>query len=176
MNYLAPPAEIQAGRSIIAAADQLTRFGFNVIVQSDSSATFSLRHDMGEFEISGNWPTMYVTRDIAADIQGWANNLIVPIGERGSGQGSRWDNQRATDIIHQKLLIPPEHPDTYPLAVEFLKVAIEDLPFIGFHGGIKFVPYNSTYWTNFPTAANPHNGPWWWWSCFKYIVTELRPR
>jgi peptide/nickel transport system substrate-binding protein len=59
--------------------------------------------------------------------------------------------------------------------MDFMKVAIRDLPFIGFHSGVKFVPTNSTHWENYPSAKNPYNGPWWWWSCFKYITTEISP-
>lgn len=47
------------------------------------------------------------------------------------------------------------------------------MPFIGFHSGVKFVPTNSTYWTNYPTATNDYDGPWWWWSTFTYIMPHF---
>ena len=49
------------------------------------------------------------------------------------------------------------------------------MPFIGFHSGVKFVPTNSTNWEGYPCAEDPYNGPWWWWSCFKYIVPHITP-
>ena len=39
----------------------------------------------------------------------------------------------------------------------------------------KVLPSNSTVWEGYPSADNPYNGPWWWWSCFKYIAVELQP-
>ncbi|MCL2703471.1 MAG: ABC transporter substrate-binding protein [Defluviitaleaceae bacterium] len=167
--------EVQAGRGVDAAADQLTKFGFNVTNSKESSSTWWNNNDTGNWEMAGYWPTGFITKDIYSQINGFDNTLIVPLGERGSGQQSRWDNDRATEIIKEMATLSPEDPLSYELGLEFLRVAIEDMAFLGFHSGVKFVPTNSTYWTNFPSAANPYNGPWWWWSCFKYIVAEIVP-
>jgi peptide/nickel transport system substrate-binding protein len=174
LTYLAD-TEIQAGRGVQATFDQLTKFGFNCTIASESGTTFWENNTLGDWEIAGYWPTMFVTRDIANDLLGWDNRLIVPLGQRGSGQPTRWDNDAASELIREMSALRPDDPRNFEAAQEFFKIAIEDLPFIGFHSGVKFVPYNGTYWTNFPTASNPYNGPWWWWSCFKYIVGELQP-
>lgn len=174
MSYLAD-TEAQAGRGLVAAYDQLVKFGLNCMLSSESSATWDTNISMGNFEINGSWPTGGITKDIYSQINGWDADLIVPLGERGSGQGSRWNNARATEIIHELAKLSPEDEKSYELAMEFMKVAITDMPFIGFHSGVKFVPTNSTVWENYPSAANPYNGPWWWWSCFKYITTEISP-
>ncbi len=174
MSYLAN-TEAQAGRGTQAAYDQLTKFGLKCEITGESSATWDTNASIGNWEIAGYWPTGFITKDIYSQINGWDADLIVPLGERGAGQGSRWNNKEATDIIHELAKLSPDDPKSYELAMEFEKIAIKDLPFIGFHSGVKFVPTNSTYWTNFPSADNPYNGPWWWWSCFKYITTEITP-
>ena len=174
MSYLAD-TEAQAGRGTVAAYDQLVKFGLNCTISSQSSATWSTNGHLGDWEIAGYWPTGGITKDIYSQINGYDADLIVPIGVRGSGQDSRWNNARATEIIHELATLSPEDPKSYELGKEFVQVAIADLPFIGFHSGVKFVPTNSTLWGNYPSAANPYNGPWWWWSCFKYIVTEIAP-
>ncbi len=174
MSYLAD-TEAQAGRGTQAAYDQLTKFGFKINLVSESSATWSTNDVTGQYDIGGYWPTGFITKDIYSQINGWDADLILPIGERGSGQGSRWNNAKATQIIHDLAKLSPDDPKSYELGIEFFKNAIEELPFIGFHSGVKFVPTNSTYWNNYPSADNPYNGPWWWWSCFKYITTEISP-
>lgn len=174
MTYLAD-TEAQAGRGTQAAYDQLTKFGFKVNLVSESSATWDTNGATGQFDIAGYWPTGFITKDIYSQINGWDADLIVPIGERGSGQSGRWNNAEATEIIHKLAKLSPDDPKAYELGIEFFKIAIEELPFIGFHSGVKFVPTNSTYWNNYPNAENPYNGPWWWWSCFKYITTEISP-
>lgn len=174
MTYLAD-TEAQAGRGTQAAYDQLTKFGFKINLVSESSATWDTNGATGQFDIGGYWPTGFITKDIYSQINGWDANLIVPIGQRGSGQSGRWNNAKATDIIHQLSKLSPSDPKSYELGIEFFKNAIQELPFIGFHSGVKFVPTNSTFWNNYPSADNPYNGPWWWWSCFKYITTEISP-
>ncbi|MEG2208830.1 MAG: ABC transporter substrate-binding protein [Clostridia bacterium] len=174
MTYLAD-TEAQAGRGVIAAYDQLTKFGLKCTLSSESSSTWGTHGATGEFDIAGYWPTGGITKDIYSQISGWDASLIVPVGERGSGQDSRWNNARATEIIQEMSKLSPDDEKTYELGLEFMKVAITDMPFIGFHSGVKFVPTNSTYWANYPSAENPYNGPWWWWSCFKYITTEITP-
>lgn len=174
MTYMAD-AEAQAGRGTKAAYDQLVKFGLNCTLASESSATWDTHRDNGEYELAGYWPTGGITKDIYSQISGFDASLIKPVGERGAGQGTRWNNERATEIIHELARLSPEDPKAYELNMEFMKVAIADMPFIGFHSGVKFVPTNSTVWTNYPSAANAYNGPWWWWSCFKYITTEITP-
>ncbi|NLX82371.1 MAG: ABC transporter substrate-binding protein [Clostridiales bacterium] len=174
MSYLAN-TEHQAGRGLISAYNQLLKFGLDCNLVSESSATWDSNAALGNYEIGGYWPTGGITKDLYSVINGYDADLIVPIGERGSGQASRWNNERATEIIHELAKISPEDPKSYELGMEFVKVAIEDIPFIGFHSGVKFVPTNTTYWTNYPSAENAYNGPWWWWSCFKYITTEISP-
>jgi peptide/nickel transport system substrate-binding protein len=175
MTYIAD-TEAQAGRGVQAAYDQLTKFGFNITISSESSATWDTNGSTGNFSIAGYWPTGFITKDIYSQINGWDNTLITPIGERaGSGQAGRWNSQEATDIIHEMAKISPENPESFRLSQEFFKVAVTELPFIGFHSGVKFVPTNSSIWTNYPNADNAYNGPWWWWSCFKYITTKITP-
>lgn len=174
MSYLAD-TEAQAGRGVQAAYDQLIKFGLNCNLSSESSATWDTNGATGNYDIAGYWPTGGITKDIYSQINGWDGSLIVPVGERGSGQGTRWNNEQATKDIEEMSTLSPDDPKTYELAMDFMKQAITDMPFIGFHSGVKFVPTNSTYWTNYPSAENPYNGPWWWWSCFKYITTEITP-
>ena len=174
MTYIAD-TEAQAGRGVQAAYDQLTKFGLNCTLSSESSATWDTNGSTGNFEIAGYWPTGGITKDLYSQINGWDADLIVPLGERGSGQGSRWNNAEATAIIHELEKTAPDDEKSYELGMEFMKIAITDMPFIGFHSGVKFVPTNTIYWTNYPNSENPYNGPWWWWSCFKYITTEITP-
>ncbi len=174
LTYLAD-AEHQAGRGVQAAYDQLTKFGLDCTIASESSATWDTNNGTGEFNIRGIWPTGFITKDIYSQISGWDADLITPVGQTTSGQGTRWNNAEATAIIKELATLSPDDERSYELGLEFLKIAIQDMPFIGFHSGVKFVPTNSSVWEGYPNAENPYNGPWWWWSCFKYIVPHITP-
>ena len=41
-------------------------------------------------------------------------------------------------------------------------------------GTSNFVPVDTYYWSNYPSAETPYEGPWWWWSNFKFMVTEIK--
>jgi len=52
---------------------------------------------------------------------------------------------------------------------------VKGMPDINMFGTSKFVPVNETYWTNYPSAENYYEGPWWWWSNFKFIAAKINP-
>ncbi len=165
--------EFQAARGAQAAYNQWKALGFNCELVSVSSASWDTAGSTGDFDIGGYWPTGGIVRDIYSQINGYDADLIVPMGETGSGQGMRWDNQEATDIIHELATLDPDSDEAYELGQEFVKIAVEDCVMIAFHSGVKFVPTNSTYFEGYPCAEDPYNGPWWWWSTFKYILPHI---
>ena len=174
MSYLAD-TEFQAARGVQAAYNQLTKFGFQCSIASKSSATWDVDGGKGNFDIAGYWISAGTLKDFYTGISGFDANLIKPVGETGSGQGLRWKNEKATEIIHELANTSPDDEKSYELHQEFLKECVTDMPNINFLAGTKFVPTNSTYWEGYPDADNPYNGPWWWWSCFKYMLPNITP-
>ena len=174
MSYLAD-TEFQEARGVQAAYNQLTKFGFQCTITSKSSATWDVDGGKGNFDIAGYWISAGTLKDFYTGISGFDANLIKPVGETGSGQGLRWKNEKATEIIHELANTSPDDEKSYELHQEFLKECVTDMPEINFLSGTKFVPTNSTYWEGYPDADNPYNGPWWWWSCFKYMLPNITP-
>ena len=174
MSYLAD-TEFQAARGVQAAYNQLTKFGFQCTITSKSSATWDVDGGKGNFDIAGYWISAGTLKDFYTGISGFDANLIKPVGETGSGQGLRWKNEKATEIIHELANTSPDDEKSYELHQEFLKECVIDMPNINFLAGTKFVPTNSTYWEGYPNAENPYSGPWWWWSCFKYMLPNITP-
>ena len=174
MSYLAD-TEFQAARGVQAAYNQLTKFGFQCTITSKSSATWDVDGGKGNFDIASYWISAGTLKDFYTGISGFDANLIKPVGETGSGQGLRWKNEKATEIIHELANTSPDDEKSYELHQEFLKECVTDMPNINFLAGTKFVPTNSTYWEGYPNAENPYSGPWWWWSCFKYMLPNITP-
>ena len=174
MSYLAD-TEFQEARGVQAAYNQLTKFGFQCSIASKSSATWDVDGGKGNFDIAGYWISAGTLKDFYTGISGFDANLIKPVGETGSGQGLRWKNEKATEIIHELANTSPDDEKSYELHQEFLKECVTDMPNINFLAGTKFVPTNSTYWEGYPNAENPYSGPWWWWSCFKYMLPNITP-
>ncbi len=124
LTYLAE-TEQQAGRGVQAAYDQLLKFGFTCNIFSESSSTWTANDSTGNYYIAGYWPTQFITRDIYGAISQYDADLITPLGETGiGGNGMRWNNERATEIIHELAQISPDSDEAYELGLEFVKVAI----------------------------------------------------
>ena len=174
MSYRADN-QFQAAHGVQAAYNQLTKFGFQCTITSKSSATWDVDGGKGNFDIAGYWISAGTLKDFYTGISGFDANLIKPVGETGSGQGLRWKNEKATEIIHELANTSPDDEKSYELHQEFLKECVTDMPNINFLAGTKFVPTNSTYWEGYPNAENPYSGPWWWWSCFKYMLPNITP-
>lgn len=174
LSYIAD-TEQQAGRGVQAAYNQLTAFGLKCNLVSKSSATWDVDGGQGNFEIGGYWPSAGLMRDFYTSISGWDSQFIKPLGETGSGQGGRWNNSKVDEILHELANIDPTSDRSYELHTEFLKEAVKDMPAVNFTNGTKFVPTNSTYWEGYPNAENAYDGPWWWWSRFKYALPNITP-
>ena len=174
LSYLAD-TEWQASRTINAAYNQLIDFGLNCTIVSKSQATWDVDGGTGNYYVAGYWPSGGITTDLYSALSGFDNALIKPLGETGSGQGCRWDNQQVSDDLHALANMDPESDDAYNTTVDLLQQAVTDMPFINVLSGTKFVPTNSTYWEGYPNEDNPYNGPWWWWSCFKYMLPNITP-
>jgi peptide/nickel transport system substrate-binding protein len=69
----------------------------------------------------------------------------------------------------------PESATNLDLEVQYMKLWVKDMPMITLFDSSQLVPEDTYYWKNFPTASNNYNGPWWWWSCFKFILPHLTP-
>lgn len=176
MSYIAD-SEFQVGRGVQAAFNQLQAFGFQCTITSKSSSTWSVDDTNGNYQIAGYWPSggNYL-KDIYRPFTGFDNTLIQPVGQNSQGgYGGRWNNQRVTDILHEMANLSPEKDEDkcYELATEMLQEFVKDMPVINFLSGTKFVPTNSTYWQGYPCFDDPYDGPWWWWSCFKYMLPKF---
>ena len=174
LSYLAD-TEWQASRTINAAYNQLVDFGLNCTIVSKSQATWDVDGGTGNYYVAGYWPSGGITTDLYSALSGFDNALIQPLGETGSGQGLRWNNQQVSDDLHALANMDPESEEAYNTTVDLLQQAVTDMPYINVTNGTKFVPTNSTYWEGYPNSENPYNGPWWWWSCFKYMLPNITP-
>ena len=174
LSYLAD-TEAQAGRGVQAAYNQLQAFGLDCTIVSKSSATWDVDGGQGNYYLAGYWPSGGILKDFYSAISGWDSRLIKPLGETGSGQGARWNDETVDKILTELANTDPTSDRSYQLHQEFLKEAVKEMPAINFTNGTKFVPTNSTYWEGYPNSENAYNGPWWWWSCFKYMLPNIQP-
>ncbi len=174
----------QASRSGKAIADQWSKFGVTVEVTTLTGADIGTRVNLGDFQVDDGWPTCSSYRqDFYNNVSGWNSETFnYAIGETATGvSGYRAYasnpelSAQITEVLKAAEKVDPDSEECYELMTQFLKLAFEMHYNITVQAGTKIVPVNEAYWTNFPTAENPYEGPWWWWSNFKFTVAQLKP-
>lgn len=92
--------------------------------------------------------------------------------------GSRYANPDYDKII-DRMLAEPANPDPksdyMKDAAAALDIALRDLPQIDMLEELHVVTFNDTYWTGWPTAANPYVAPYTPWEAFNVVVHSLKP-
>lgn len=166
--------EAQSERLSYACASQWYDFGFDATVHAAEASLFNSADDMGTYTVGSYWPACGVMKDLYSQLRGWHSKYYTPSGSVTSGSTARFRSEKL-DVILDKMAPLVSGDETYELSKEALMVFVDEAAWLPMFGTSKLVPTNSTYWTNYPDSENPYNGPWWWWSCFKFIVNEFKP-
>lgn len=164
--------ETQSERLAYACASQWEEFGFDVTVQASESGTFNTVQSTGEYTVGSFWPNGGVLTDLYSKLEQWHSDYWAPQGETTSGYSPRYKSDEM-DAILDEMAVIASGDETHELSKEALMVLVDDAAYLPMFGTTKLVPTNCTYWTNYPDSENAYNGPWWWWSCFKFIVNEF---
>lgn len=168
--------EVQSQRLAFAVADAWRKFGIDVNVQQMEAGTFWNSYSNGTFQAGSYWPGCGVAPDVYDNMNSvYHKKYIVPIGQPAPGNAIRYESDTLTAILDELSLLTSDDPKTIELTREFMKAWVVEMPWLPMFGTSKFVPVDTYYWTNFPTAENYYEGPWWWWSLFKYMVPKFEP-
>ncbi len=168
--------EVESGRLAFAVADSWRKFGLSVSVQQLESGPFWTAESTGNFSAGSYWPGCGVMPDVYQNMDSaWHNKYIVPVGTAAPGNSSRFDSQAVSDAIDKMANFTSDDPALIPVTMDFMKTWIGEMPWIPMFGTSKFVPADTYYWQGFPSPDNFYEGPWWWWSLFKYMTPNIQP-
>ncbi|WP_148409938.1 ABC transporter substrate-binding protein [Murimonas intestini] len=169
--------EIESMRLAFAVADSWKKFGIDVQVKQLDSATFWNAESTGDFEAGAYWPACGNTPDMVEGLAGWNQKYYKPTGEIAfnNAGGCRYKNEEISEILDSLESVPPSDPKVIEGATDVYKLLVQGRPFIPMFGTSKFVPVNTTYWQGFQSSTNYFEGPWWWWSQFKYYTPHFQP-
>lgn len=102
------------------------------------------------------------------------SKLSAPLGESAERNPTRFENARFDELIG-KMSVMTEGPEFDAAADEALKILSEELPVIPLVQARLLTPFNTTYWTNWPTAENPYIHPGHWWVTGNYMIHNVEP-
>jgi peptide/nickel transport system substrate-binding protein len=168
--------EIESQRLAFAVANEWKKFGIDVNVQQQQGGVFATEYASGNFQAGSYWnQNCAIGPDIWVRLEWWHDKYISPNGQPASFNRERYGDPAVNKIIDQMAQLPVTDAKNVEYGTALLKELVRGMPLIPMFGTSKFVPVNTTYWKNYPTASNYYEGPWWWWSNFKYIVAHLEP-
>ena len=70
----------------------------------------------------------------------------------------------------------PDDADYMQLVRAATRIVLRDVPQVSLTEEIHAITYNTTYWTGWPTAADPYIAPFQAWDGFALVLQHLKPR
>ncbi|MCS6760026.1 MAG: hypothetical protein MO852_14655 [Candidatus Devosia euplotis] len=156
------PTLARAGTAI---ARQWSQTGIKATVDV-AGPTNGQRLGTGDFDTAIFWTveTWGGHPDLSFFLESSRGGFIRPLGEPQPPRNlQRWEDPRLDALIERNRTLPFDSPEAVELGRDYLKLAVEEMPMIPLMAYNKFAPFDTTYWTNYPSIDNPYaaSGPYW---------------
>ncbi len=172
----ARPVMTRAGSMI---AQEWRQFGIDastVVAQG----TMTDRRSAGDFEAMISWSveTWGGHPDLSFFLDSWHSQFVAQPGQPQPPRNwQRWSNPELDRIIEQIRTIGFDDPKGIELGLDYLKLAVREMPTIPLMSYNVFTVMDETYWTGYPNAeAAPYTDPVPNWANTRYMMVKLKPR
>jgi len=158
--------------------NQLKGVGINASVQNEDAATWYKNFYYGDYEARIGWQACGSVTEPWASMDTFNSRWLKPVGERtGENQNPwRWSGKAAesySNKVDKIRLLPIADPMIDELFVKAMEIWLDELPIIPIVQARKIMPFNTTYWTGWPTAKNNYIHPPTWWQSTHAIIHNL---
>jgi peptide/nickel transport system substrate-binding protein len=168
---------VQWGLATTAFTEYLNDVGITVKPTVVEDAVFGPAGRRGEFDVRLMW-SCGSTVDPMDTMDNWHSRHIKPIGEEVAGDGSnpaRWKNEQYDKIVDQIADLAPNDPKIADLFRQGLDIWLSETPSVPLNQKPWIIPFNTTYWSNWPTKENNYLHPPIWWQTTLQIILNLKP-
>ena len=152
-------------------ADQLTEAGLEIEIQPLSGSALTDATRLGDYDLKFH---SFCPGYIVENLDLFHSKNYVPLGgmapwfERNS---FRYQNPAFDKIVDQMYKVSPDDTAALtPLFHDAMEIWLADMPVVPLVQAPALVPFNSTYWTGWPTAEDPWNMPVSWWATFNLVI------
>ncbi len=170
------PVMTRAGSMI---AQEWRQFGIDastVVAQG----TMADRRSAGDFEAMIAWSveTWGGHPDLSYFLDSWHSAFVAQPGATQPPRNwQRWSNPDLDGIIEQIRGIGFDEPKGVQLGLDYLKLAVREMPTIPLMSYNVFTVMDETYWTGYPDAVSaPYTDPVPNWGNTRYMMVKLKPR
>jgi peptide/nickel transport system substrate-binding protein len=100
--------------------------------------------------------------DIYDGFQLYRKEFILPVGQQSNGNLTRWTDPNFETLMDQLTITSPDDPKAMDLIHQLAVIWYDALPDCPLSQWFHYLPYNTTYWNNWPTDSNPYMAaaPW----------------
>ncbi|MEM7537728.1 MAG: ABC transporter substrate-binding protein [Chloroflexota bacterium] len=171
-------AFIEKQRIAQVLVEQFQAAGIDAVHLNEAGSIWGDNHAMGTFDSRMGWQTCGSINEPWASMDTMSTRHLVPVGERASGNRWRWSGENAdaySALVEEMGTLSLDDPRVGELFVEAMGYWLEDLPVIPISQARKLIPFDTTYWTGWPTAEDNYMHPPNWWQSVHMMIHELEP-
>jgi len=169
--YLVNSSSTEEMKVSAVIGDQLKAAGFDVKVQPMSDPALATAILNGDYDIKLH---SFCPGTIFDNLELFHSKYYVPLGQPApwyERNSYRYKNTAFDKIIDEMRATDPN--DVTKVADQFkraMAIWFDELPVIPIVQAPALVPFNSTYWANWPSATNAWNMPVTWWATFNLVI------
>ena len=178
MEITTHEAFIEKQRIAQVLVEQFQAVGINAVNRNEAGGTWGDNFAFGTFDTRMGWQTCGSVNEPWASMDRFNVRWLKPVGERATGNAWRWSGEAAeaySAIVDEIGVLPLGDPRIDDLYVEATKIWFDELPVIPITQARKIIPFDTTYWTNWPTFENDYIHPPTWWQHTHVIIHNLKP-
>jgi peptide/nickel transport system substrate-binding protein len=181
VNITVNSASTEYTRTVDVIVEQLREAGIDAAARPVDNSTFwGDVAPTGGYEIAYSWLACGSINEPWASMDRYTAQYVVPIGERAPGFNNtgRWNTENTaaySAIVEQIAPLSLGDPAIPGLVAEAYAYLMEDMPFIPLVQSTKLLPFNTTYWTGWPTSDDPYIKPGFWSGSAHLIIHNLVP-
>lgn len=174
-----PSGFVEAQRSVAVIVEQLRAAGIDATSRPLEDATNFNNRDIGDFEGIWNWDACGSINEPWNTMNHLTSHFVVPLGEIAPGGNNyqRWDTEGTaayTEIVDQIGTLPLNDEAIPGMVAEAYQYVYDETVVIPLTQAKKLVPFDTTYWTNWPTNDNGYIQPTTWWQSALPIILNLQ--
>jgi peptide/nickel transport system substrate-binding protein len=178
MDITTHEAFIEKQRIAQVLVEEFQAVGINATTRNEAGGTWGDNFNFGQFDTRMGWQACGSVSEPWASMDTFNAKWLTPVGERASGNSWRWSgeaNDAYSALVDEIGVLPLGDPKVDELFVEAMDIWYDELPIIPITQAKKLIPFDTTYWTNWPSSENDYISSWTWWQSTHKIIHEIQP-
>lgn len=178
LDIVLPPFMEPWARMIV---QQLQADGIDAVLRILEWGVFRDQTGRGNFTAATDWDGCGSVIEPWFGMQRYHKKWVNPIGTAGTeyvdntNNAGRWSNDEYSALIDQLGSLPLGDPKITDLMKKAVTIWADELPDIPLVQTPAYIMWNTTYWTNWPTADNNYIQPPGHWEHFLRQLVEIKP-